>query len=379
MLSAPAVPIRTVSAKEMSDAEDAEEYYRQARVAEKQAELNQIRQKNRDLNEVDSQVAAEANKFADEVMVETFKSGGWRNEVDVAVSQSHKETILEYRKRSRRHEAVETERLKANAERTAEEIVELRSLQAEQRLRPDRPFVDPEMDDIPQGVTQTNQKMPNGEGIVITRVVRVGNVIKRYRKVITKLGTFYYLRRSKHHQDPMGIGNQLNPLSMGLAKQALVYTLVVHVVVLGAMLVWPVSETQPLSEVFAEVDMVDEVLEQPVQSYEDVLKQSLQDKVANLRANAESALSRKPSRAKLSTSPSSRPWWKRNCGPWNRPSSSGWPQRKKSSKPLEKPMSPAGCPADLRTMGCPVRWGGDGAIQLGRPNGQGFRCAWLHL
>ena len=47
---------------------------------------------------------------------------------------------------------------------------------------------------------------------------------------------------------------------MGLAKQALVYTLIVHVIVLGAMLVWPVSETQPPSEVFAEVDMVDEVL-----------------------------------------------------------------------------------------------------------------------
>ena len=78
---------------------------------------------------------------------------------------------------------------------------------------------------------------------------------------------------------------------MGLAKQALVYTLVVHVVVLGAMLVWPVSETQPPSEVFAEVDMVDEVLEEPAQSYEDALKQSLQEKVANLRANAESALS----------------------------------------------------------------------------------------
>ena len=192
VLSAPAVPIRTVSAKEMSDAEDAEEYYRQARVAEKQAELNQIRQKNRDLNEVDRQVAAEANELADEVMVETVQKRRLAHEVDVAVSQSHKETILEYRKRSRRHEAVETERLKANAERTAEEIVELRSLQAEQRLRPDRPFLDPEMDDVPQGVTQTNQKMPNGEGIVITRVVRVGNVIKRYRKVITKLGTFYY-------------------------------------------------------------------------------------------------------------------------------------------------------------------------------------------
>ena len=192
VLSAPAVPIRTVSAKELSDAEDAEEYFRQARIAEKQAELNQIRQKNRALNEVDRQVAAEANKLADEAIVQTVQKRRLAQEIDEAVSLSHQESILEHRTKIRDHEAVEAERVKANAERTAEEIVELRGLQAAQRVRPDRPFLDPEMDDIPQGVTQTNQKMPNGEGIVITRVVRVGNVIKRYRKVITKLGTFYY-------------------------------------------------------------------------------------------------------------------------------------------------------------------------------------------
>jgi hypothetical protein len=192
VLSAPVVPIRTVSAKELSDAEDAEEYFRQARIAEKQAELNQIRQKNRTLNEVDRQVAAEADKLADEAMVETVQKRRLAQEIDEAVSLSHQESILEHRTKARAHEAVEAERIKANAERTAEEIVELRGLQAAQRTRPDRPFLDPEMDDVPQGVTQTNQKMPNGEGIVITRIVRVGNVIKRYRKVITKLGTFYY-------------------------------------------------------------------------------------------------------------------------------------------------------------------------------------------
>ena len=192
VLSAPAVPIRTVSAKELSDAEDAEEYFRQARIAEKQAELNQIRQKNRKLNEADRQVAAEADKLADKAMMETVQKRRLAQEVDAAVSISHQESILEHRSMTRTHEAVEAERVKANAERTAEEIVELRGLQAAQRIRPDRPFLDPEMDDVPQGVTQTNQKMPNGEGIVITRIVRVGNVIKRYRKVITKLGTFYY-------------------------------------------------------------------------------------------------------------------------------------------------------------------------------------------
>lgn len=192
VLSAPAVPIRTVSAKELSDAEDAEEYFKQARIAEKQAKLNQIRQTNRALNEVDRQVAAEAKTFADQTMVETVQQRRLAQEIDAAVTLSHQSTILDHRTEMRVHDAVEAERVKANAERTAEEIVALRSLQADQRIRPDRPFLDPEMDDIPQGVTQTNQKMPNGEGIVITRIVRLGNVIKRYRKVITKLGTFYY-------------------------------------------------------------------------------------------------------------------------------------------------------------------------------------------
>ena len=99
---------------------------------------------------------------------------------------------------------------------------------------------------------------------------------------------------------------------MGLAKQAVVYTLIVHVVVLGAMLVWPVSEMQPPSEVFAEVDMVDEVLEEPFAVLRRCLEATLQEKVANLRANAESAARRRPSRVKLPPSPSSRPWWKRN-------------------------------------------------------------------
>ena len=126
VLSAPAVPIRTVSAKELSDAEDAEEYFRQARIAEKQAELNQIRQKNRTLNEVDRQVAAEADKLADEAMMETVQKRRLAQEVDAAVSNSHQESILEHRSKTRAQEAVEAERVKANAERTAEEIVELR-------------------------------------------------------------------------------------------------------------------------------------------------------------------------------------------------------------------------------------------------------------
>ena len=79
VLSAPAVPIRTVSAKELSDAEDAEEYYQTGAHCREASWINQIRQKNRALNEVDRQVAAEANKLADEAMVQMpSRSEGWR-------------------------------------------------------------------------------------------------------------------------------------------------------------------------------------------------------------------------------------------------------------------------------------------------------------
>ena len=73
---------------------------------------------------------------------------------------------------------------------------------------------------------------------------------------------------------------------MELAKQAIVCTLLVHVLVLGTMVVWPVSKGERPSEVFAEVNMVDDVIDQPSQSFEAELKQTLQEKVANLRANA---------------------------------------------------------------------------------------------
>ena len=77
---------------------------------------------------------------------------------------------------------------------------------------------------------------------------------------------------------------------MNLARKAVLYTLLVHVVVMGGMMVWPVSKSQTPSEVYAEVDMMDleDQLTSSAQSYEEKLKKEMQQKVANLRANAES-------------------------------------------------------------------------------------------
>ena len=80
---------------------------------------------------------------------------------------------------------------------------------------------------------------------------------------------------------------------MGVVRKAVLYTLLVHVLVLGAMVVWPVSEGVPPSETFTEVTMLDseDLQEEPVQSFEDQLRASMAEKVANLRANAEAEAS----------------------------------------------------------------------------------------
>ena len=80
---------------------------------------------------------------------------------------------------------------------------------------------------------------------------------------------------------------------MGLARKAILYTLLIHVVVLGAMVWVPVSDELPASETYTEVSMVDaeEEVAEPEQSFEAQLRASMEAKVANLRANAQAQTS----------------------------------------------------------------------------------------
>ena len=64
-------------------------------------------------------------------------------------------------------------------------------LQDDERRNPkSQAFLNPEDRDIPQGVTQSVDEIQNGK--VITRIVRIGDVVTRYRKVIMKTGTYYF-------------------------------------------------------------------------------------------------------------------------------------------------------------------------------------------
>ena len=51
-------------------------------------------------------------------------------------------------------------------------------------------LLSPEDRDIPQGVHETSYDIQNG--LVIMRTVREGDVVRRYRKVVMKTGTYYF-------------------------------------------------------------------------------------------------------------------------------------------------------------------------------------------
>ena len=94
--------------------------------------------------------------------------------------------------------------------------------------------------DIPQGVHETSYDIQNG--LVITRTVRVDDVVTRYRKVVMKTGTYYFCG-ARASRGRSGIWKPTLRL-MGLARQAILLTLVVHAVVLGFLVVWPASEAR---------------------------------------------------------------------------------------------------------------------------------------
>ena len=76
--------------------------------------------------------------------------------------------------------------------RNRSEVValELKMLEAASREPHADGVLDPEDRDIPQGVQETSYDIQNG--IVIQRTVRIGDVVTRYRKVVTKTGTYYF-------------------------------------------------------------------------------------------------------------------------------------------------------------------------------------------
>jgi hypothetical protein len=51
-------------------------------------------------------------------------------------------------------------------------------------------LLDPTLYGTPEGVSEQSYDIPNG--LVIERTVRIGNKIRKFRKVITKSGVYYF-------------------------------------------------------------------------------------------------------------------------------------------------------------------------------------------
>ena len=71
-----------------------------------------------------------------------------------------------------------------------EAYLETMELQKVSKQRGVPVFLSPADRDIPQGVHETSYDIQNG--LVIMRTVREGDVVKRYRKVVMKTGTYYF-------------------------------------------------------------------------------------------------------------------------------------------------------------------------------------------
>ncbi|MEY3010206.1 MAG: hypothetical protein RLZZ314_848 [Bacteroidota bacterium] len=88
---------------------------------------------------------------------------------------------------------------------------------------------------------------------------------------------------------------------MGIARRAVLFTLLAHVVVLGAMVWIPVRDGGSPSETYTEVWMGEEPpAPQPSQSFEDRMREAIAARVANLRADAQAQTSSEARSTQLS-------------------------------------------------------------------------------
>ena len=179
-----------VSNRQLSDADDAEEYYRQALIAERQAHIDAIQGAREEAQRYDNYLETTAKNRVED---------SWNMDLNVRVEQRQSELTME---EMRSAQAVEMEgewveiqsfevAVDASARSGAHERYLENQLQADGRRNPkSQAFLNPEDRDIPQGVTQSVDEIQNGK--VITRIVRIGDVVTRYRKVIMKTGTYYF-------------------------------------------------------------------------------------------------------------------------------------------------------------------------------------------
>ena len=182
--------------------DEAEAYYRQALQSERQAAAAEVQGQKDDVTSQNDRWRAEAEGRAAEARRQSSaQDNGVRlvNPKDVQDAYPGREpehrqeraaVLEEIEALKRANNALKSMRLEGGRNRGLDAMLDLDMQVAASKEQGQDLALSSEDRDIPQGVQETSYDIQNG--LVIQRTVRIGDVVERYRKVVTKTGTYYF-------------------------------------------------------------------------------------------------------------------------------------------------------------------------------------------
>lgn len=182
--------------------DEAEAYYRQALESERQAMAAQVQDQKDDVSMQAERWGAEARDRARDDRRQVLSlydgtGGSTGRQVDAAYNgreEEHRETraarLAEIEALKQADEAMKAQNAARLKNESQGSLLDLDMVVEASKERGLPVGLSPEDRDIPQGVQETSYDIQNG--LVIMRTVREGDVIKRYRKVVMKTGTYYF-------------------------------------------------------------------------------------------------------------------------------------------------------------------------------------------
>ena len=182
--------------------DEAEAYYRQALQSERQAAAAEVQGQKDEMTSQNDRWRAEAAGRSAEAHREAstlgnvVRRGGAKDVEDAYLGrepehrQERAAVLEEIEALKRANDALKSMRAEGGRNRGLDDLLDLDMQLAASKEQGQDLALSSEDRDIPQGVQETSYDIQNG--LVIQRTVRIGDVVERYRKVVTKTGTYYF-------------------------------------------------------------------------------------------------------------------------------------------------------------------------------------------
>ena len=182
--------------------DEAEAYYRQALQSERQAAAAEVQGQKDEVTSQNDRWRAEAEGRAAQVRRQSSTLDNGARQVspkDVQDAYPGREpehrqertaVLEEIEALKRANNALKSMRAEGGRNRGLDAMLDLDMQVASSQEQGQDLALSSEDRDIPQGVQETSYDIQNG--LVIQRTVRIGDVVERYRKVVTKTGTYYF-------------------------------------------------------------------------------------------------------------------------------------------------------------------------------------------